>query len=49
MDIQNDGDVERVKKSGVGLESMKKRALEIAGKLSFGFDDGFRVRLELPV
>lgn len=49
MDIQNNGDSGPINKSGVGMESMKKRALEIGGKLSISSDEGFSVRLELPI
>jgi signal transduction histidine kinase/tetratricopeptide (TPR) repeat protein len=49
LDIHNNGAVERIKKSGVGTKSMKRRAIEIGGVLSFNHDDGFKVNLKMPL
>ncbi len=49
LDIHNNGLVERVKTSGVGTESMKKRAQEIGASIDFSTDNGFRVNLKMPL
>jgi signal transduction histidine kinase len=49
LDVENNGEVNRLKKSGVGTESMIKRANEIGGEISFAYDDGFKVSLKMPL